>query len=222
MKRRYFIALWIVLIGVGIIAINIKKKSLFDFDYSAIANTNVRLLWDRGGEYINEHTSWRFDKAISLENISDRSNIVVRVKAISSRGKNNCALTTVEIVDVIKGNIEAGNSIDIYEWGEIWFENIYFARDGYVIMRPKQEYVLFLQTFENKYSSEIAYLLTNIFYGKIAIDYDENVEIMPNEAVSDLAYAQIQNYGIISQTQDILDRYREISKTVKYWKKGDL
>jgi hypothetical protein len=193
-----------------------KKNDLIRIDYSEIGVAEVRS--DRAdmdwGWFTSPDLPWRFDDALSFDDLKNHADLIVSVKAIDSRGKNNCALTRVEAISVFQGEgIAAGDEIEVYEWGELFQERVYLARSGYVLMRPEREYILFLDEFDDPYYGEEAYLLTNVFYGKIPVDRNDAWDIVSTETVKTMTYAQIQDFGVLTDDSAVVEHYREISES---------
>jgi hypothetical protein len=187
-----------------------KKNELTSIDYREIGAAEVRFQPGRG-LLTNPDAPLRFGDDISFDELESRADLVVRVRAVGSRGKNNCALTRVEVLRVLRGEgVAAGAEIEVYEWGQLFLHRVYLAFDGYVLMQPGREYILFLEKFDNPYSGEEAYLLVNVFYGKIATEWNDTWDVVDPEAVKTMTYAQVQDFGVITDDREVIERYREI------------
>ncbi|MDR0859151.1 MAG: hypothetical protein LBN97_08985 [Oscillospiraceae bacterium] len=153
MKRRYFALIWAAILALGFLSAHSIKSARSDIDYSNVAEAEMRFMeWQD-----NPDTPWRFDKNISDAELSERSDLIIKATAVSSIGKSNCQFTTVEA---------DGKQYKVYEFGELMNASVYVSRNGYTPMSADSEYLLYLQEFNNPYTGEHAYLLTNIYKGK--------------------------------------------------------
>ena len=215
MKRKYYYILWALLLALSVYLCIDKKSKLETLDYSNIDSAAVYVLENWGGDAINVDTPWRFNPLISFDELKKYSDLIVRVKAISSRGKNNCTITETEILDVYQGEKNMLNNIVyVYEWGELYFQHTYFARDGYTLMTPQQEYVLFLNKFYNPYSEEEAWLLANVFHGKIITNWPEGWSVIDDLKSGTLIYSEVSDWGLITTDEMVFNCYKDIYENV--------
>jgi hypothetical protein len=153
MKKRYFFLIWAAVLTLGFLYAHSLKEGKINIDYSNVENAEMLYMdWTE-----NPATPWRYDRDISDAELEALSDMVTQATVISSAGKNNCTLTAVEA---------DGKTYEIYEYGELINNSVYASRNGYAPMLPNRKYLLYLQTFDNPYTGERAYLLTNIYRGK--------------------------------------------------------
>ncbi|MDR0919931.1 MAG: hypothetical protein LBM93_11940 [Oscillospiraceae bacterium] len=221
MKIKYYVLIWVLTFAVGFLILKNYKDDMIDIDYSKIEDAIVRIydcqIYENDLEHNNTGNPELSAKDISLSELTEKSDVVVKVKALRSVGRSDSALTTVKTITRYKG--EPTDEFNVYECGELTRQEIYSATAGYIVMLPDKEYTLFLKNWEDPYTGEKAYLLTNVYYGKIYLNSDK-MEVMDTETDFDTTvFSRYVNWGIIPISEQILENYTAISDEVRKWEK---
>jgi hypothetical protein len=193
---------------------------MVDIDYSKIENAAVRIYDCQTYENDLDNDSNNPElsaKDITLTELTEKSDVVVKVKALHSVGRNNSALTTVKTIARYKG--EPPDEFNVYECGELMYQEAYCATAGYIVMLPDKEYTLFLKSWEDPYTGEKAYLLTNVYYGKMYLNSDPMEVVKPEDGYETSFFSKYVNWGIIPISEQILENYTAISDEVRKWEK---
>lgn len=121
----------------------------------------------------------------SVDELENDSSIIVKAKYTGERNKkdfkengitiDSVSETTIEVLEVIKGELNAynNNMIKIYEPGYFNDENIYVSTEGYNLLNSAGDYILFLK--DNKVTD--SYVVVGGYQGK----YDTNIGIGENK-----------------------------------------
>ncbi|MBD7913146.1 hypothetical protein [Clostridium cibarium] len=215
-KNRNKVIVGILLIIVLIpLLIGIKTKRSFQYtinqnldfmDYQIINNTNKQKYYDQ------------------LDNIGDifkDSPIVARVKMTNEREYlSQCVLSSVEVEDVLKGDIdlEREKKIYIYEPITVQVDAVYTSL-GYIPMIEGNEYIVFLKQLKvpNGYNmsnkEKKSFMYYNPTYGKSDIDglqpyiSDGSEQISIRDVSKNNVIIKKDNLNEYSKYQSIISQY---------------
>jgi hypothetical protein len=126
----------------------------------------------------------------SFADLESKSGVVVKASLnIASQRTvyEGCVLSKVNILDVYKGNVKPGESIDIFEPVDCQDrkEMLYFF-EGYIPMQPGEEYILYLNPLKGARFSrdKFIYIPSTITYSKYKTDVG-SVKIFDESGVAE-------------------------------------
>lgn len=222
-KNVLFLCTVIVLVLLSLIY-GIKTSASFN------NNTNVSAILKKSNNIhvsiMNnpKFSSKYFNNAINtLDDLISKSDLVVKVKVESDRTNyNQAVLSRVIIKQIFKGNeAKNGDNIFIYEPSNFIVGNVSFlCFDGYTLMQPQYEYILFLKHLEipkgYNYSGkeQISYLPVSSIYGKYKISNNPEYKVINTSANNNLKYKEVENMDLIASNNDVLNKYKNLKLNV--------
>ena len=133
---------------------------------------------------VESHADWHSFK--SIEELALYSDLIVVgvVEQVKNPVKRNMSLSDnqpplyeiatlsdVKVTEVLKGNVKAGDNIEIKQEGGL-YEGTQYITDGVEFVKEKGEYILFLRTFD-KYKANVPYAVINPKQGLIQLNTSE-------------------------------------------------
>ena len=170
------------------------------------------------------YSAYFFDNMIKdYRNLYDKSNLVAVIKIDGDRvNKSQTLVSDVKVLKVIKKpNFKIGNHIKVYEPSSFLYNDTYEAFDGYNIMEPEKEYIMFLETLlkDKDYKGEkhkCGFKPVSTLYSKYSIENDEKFEIVSSEKVENqqLSYDDIKNFAIITKSNEEIQKYKTLRSEI--------
>ncbi|GHV37237.1 hypothetical protein FACS18949_17410 [Clostridia bacterium] len=223
MKKRYFLIAWAALLAFGLWYSAHTKGELFTVDYTPEGLSAAVLLFDVDTEMNGD--------GITFEELRGKADLIARATLGDSRdGKFGCVLSEVNILEVYKGS--AGSHVYVYEPASVSEAGYYLpdnslvrntayrTPNGYNLMSPGREYILFLQAFEGN-----MYLFADALYGKICAEVNPNMAVIdparsPTQGYAanrELKYAGYMDWDILPYSGAVLERYLSLANSVNVW-----
>jgi hypothetical protein len=230
--KIYLLAIMSIIITFMIIAISVNNKL-----YSLIPNDeNLSDMIIMGNFTETDYDSIEEKngiKNVSFQELLHSSTLVVKVEASDERElQYNTVLTKVKILDVYFGDKSLiDNNIYIYEpivINPYKYNKFIMFYEGYVLMKPKKEYYLFLfkesqpQGYIYKGKRNDIYKLTKRNYGKyscescnIKCEYEQD---FTKESLdySYPEYSEMMRYDLVVFTSDLTSPYFDENNTVNH------
>lgn len=220
-RRFIWIIIIIILLGVFVLAFNIRQSFIKDTDINLY--TNNKDISYMTVEYEEDITkSFIKNEDISkLEQLEKISQIVVKVKVDDSVPREmyeETTLTKVIIKEVLKGELDK-SSIYVFEPFDCYNgDNLLYlySLDGYNIMNENSEYILFLREIkDSNYTPDNSiYMPTTTLLSKYSINDKmlklNNVKLINNQ----VKYYDVKNLDIISDNSENIEKYNDIKLSI--------
>lgn len=220
-RRFIWIIIIIILLGVFVLAFNIRQSFIKDTDINLY--TNNKDISYMTVEYEEDITkSFIKNEDISkLEQLEKISQIVVKVKVDDSVPREmyeETTLTNVIIKEVLKGELDK-SSIYVFEPFDCYNgDNLLYlySLDGYNIMNENSEYILFLREIkDSNYTPDNSiYMPTTTLLSKYSINDKmlklNNVKLINNQ----VKYYDVKNLDIISDNSENIEKYNDIKLSI--------
>lgn len=172
----------------------------------------------------DEYTKIYFENNInSIEELKDKSDLIVKVKATPKRMVYSQSIKTkVEVLEVYKSDIiKEKNEIYIYE-PNYFISDQYISMSGYNIMEEDKEYIFFLKNLEvpkeYKYKKDeaITFMPVSTLYSKISVDKDDKLEVISKDDIDKekIDYEQIKDFDILTTSENVIDKYKSFRQSL--------
>lgn len=224
-SNKFFIGgLAIILLTVLILGImtriSIEDNSFLGKYISFSEGSNYKLSLREEDEYSKIY----FENNIkNIEELKDKSDLVVKVKATPKRIVYSQAVKTkAEVLEVYKSDtIKEKDEVYIYE-PNYFTSDKYISMSGYNLMEEDVEYVFFLKKLEvpkgykYKKDEEITFMPVSTLYSKISVDKGNNVEVMSQDDIDKekIDYEKIKGFDILTTNEMIIDKYKKFKKSL--------
>lgn len=118
------------------------------------------------------------DEIQGIDDLTTKDAVIVKARLNSEFQRKlyyECILSRIDIIECYEGNLKEGDSINIFEPVDCGFEDQILCIDGYSMMQPEKEYILFLKTLQNTYfgSDKYVYAPSSTLYSKYQVDSDK-------------------------------------------------
>ena len=173
--------------------------------------------------YLTDDSKWNLIPT-NLTDLLQNSDLVVRVIATDeSEVQELCMLTKVTILDVYQGDSGlVGDQVAVYEPAsfEYIYEAYFITYDGYMLMQPDNEYILFLKSVAypndpfNKDFTDQTYYPCSCKFAKYSLSNTEKIDIIELDDIvydsSELSFKDIKNYTFLSNNFEDKKLYESI------------
>lgn len=166
------------------------------------------------------------NKVKDFDNMLEMADAVLKVSATNERDlyPSETTKTRVVVEEVIKGDLEEGQSIFVYEPACFSYtpNESYETTGGYQLMKPGEKYYIFLQHLQAvegyKFSSreKKTYLPYTASYSKYPVREGE-VNLVDFEKLDngEYQYKEVQNLEIITSEKMVLDLYKNLKQELQ-------
>ena len=162
------------------------------------------------------------DEVQCVDDLTDNDVIIVKAR-LNSKFKRKlyyeCILSQIDIVKCYEGELKEGDSINIFEPVDCGFEDQILCIDGYSMMQPDKEYILFLKTLKNTYfgSDKYVYAPSSTRYSKYQVDGNEP-ELFSFEELEEPEsmhlYSEIKDQEVYLYEKEDYDKYLKLKNEV--------
>ena len=104
------------------------------------------------------------DEIQSVDDLTAKDVVIVKARLNGEFQRKlyyECILSKIDIVECYEGNLKEGDSISIFEPADCSFVDQILCIDGYSMMQPDKEYILFLKTLQNTYMHRVLHYIAN-------------------------------------------------------------
>ncbi|MDQ0884717.1 hypothetical protein [Peribacillus sp. V2I11] len=217
-KKIFYISICFFILGAVIFA-SFTRQSFKDNVHKSNINQGYK------NSYVSiqndeEFTSLYFNNNINnLDQLIKESDLIVKVKVSNERELYNQAiLSKMKVKEVYKNfNDQVNQYFYMFEPNYFNFDT-YMALSGYNILKPTQEYILFLKQLKipNGYKYEkkekLMYVPVSTVYSKYSINTENTTKLINSN--STIQYEQIENYEILTDNKQTLAKFHSFKKDV--------
>ena len=195
------------------------KDSFINVDFNEILTSENRK------EFFMDNSVEIEENSVSLNMLYEKSDAILKVKPIPNSEKIvlGQTLTKCKVLDVAKGN---SNLNEIYVYEDMYIHTSWngypnppqkisysvVSYDGYNLMDPNKEYILFLTETENPIIKDNTpmYRMSHSVYSKYLVDKKYNYKII--EPSNDINYNDFKAYDVYFNSERIKQNYDNIHK----------
>jgi hypothetical protein len=162
------------------------------------------------------------DEIQSVDDLIAKDVVIVKVRLNGDFQRKlyyECILSKIDIVKCYKGNLKEGDSIHIFEPVDCGFEEQMLCTDGYSMMQPDKEYILFLKTLKNTYfgSDKYIYAPCSTRYSKYQVDgnkpkFFSYEELEETESLH--LYSEIKEQEVYLYEKEDYEKYLKLKSEV--------
>lgn len=186
-NKNYIFIITFVLIVLSLIMTGVKTKKSFQY----VEHENVDLInYKIFNNYSNQVY---YDKLDNIEDIFNKTPIILKVKMTNEREVlNQTVLSTVIIEKVYKSEIDISINDSIYLYEPITIQEntgSIYTTGGYIPMVENKEYIVFLKSLKipDGYSmsdkEKVSFMYYNPTYGKVSIENLEPYILKENDNI---------------------------------------
>ncbi len=130
-----------------------------------------------------------------------------------------CILSQIDIVKCYSGDLEEGDRVNVFEPVDCGFTDQMLCVDGYSLLQPDKEYILFLKTLKNTYFGKGKYVYAPIStrYGKYQVG-DHNPKLFSYEELEEpeslRLYSEVKDQEVYLYEKDEYDKFLELKSEV--------
>ncbi len=188
-----------------------------------LANPDVTVAYCGMGYDATTHVGYLDnDKIQSVDDLLAEDVVVVKARLNSKFQRKRyyeCVLSQIDIITCYEGNQKAGDSIHIFEPTDCFSDDQILCTDGYNMMQPGKEYILFLKTLQNTYfgPDKYVYAPNSTRYSKYLVgnskpklfSYDELEE--PEKLH---LYSEVREQEVFLYEKEEYDKYLKLKNEV--------
>ena len=162
------------------------------------------------------------DEIQGIDDLTTKDAVIVKARLNSEFQRKlyyECILSRIDIIECYEGNLKEGDSINIFEPVDCGFEDQILCIDGYSMMQPEKEYILFLKTLQNTYfgSDKYVYAPSSTLYSKYQVDSDKPKlfsyeELEEPESLH--LYSEIKNQEVYLYEKEKYKKYLKLKDEV--------
>jgi len=163
----------------------------------------------------------------TIEDLESKADLIVIVTNVKERELvKQATKTTLEIDEVLKGDLKSGDEIILYEPAYFikWiddYKNGYFNSSGYQLIQDGSQYILFLNYLKapNGYhwsaEEKRSFLPVSQLYSKYPLNEDMNLEarLMDMDQLWE-TWGQVQYFEVLTDDDEILNHYISLKNQV--------
>ena len=223
--KKYFFIAWAVILAGSIAFAVYIRNSILPLDMTSSGLEKMTIRTEKGLYNLSDDSQFA-SQELSMQELYDSSDLVVKVTALDEReAKYESILTAVTVDEVYKGDSALKDKkIYVYEFAYIFlFDNEYLIDTyggTYNIMNPGNQYYLLLNFnkmpdgYQYSKKDKNTYLISNIYFGKFSCDENHisSVQVIPEESMNQLRYADIKNWDILPKDSSEISEYTKKRK----------
>ncbi|WP_010503722.1 hypothetical protein [Paenibacillus elgii] len=178
---------------------------------------------------MNNTDSFYYDNKIKdLTQLRNQSDVIAIIEPTGNYTQlSYTILAEVRIKKSLKGQLQAGQLVHIYEPGFI-ANQIYFSVDGYSLLQNSKQYIVFLkhpkypEGYQKKKEDDVKFLFVSSKFGKYLNEPVFQRELLNKQKYDEgsLEFQENKDLSLLTTDVNELENYNKIKKEVLDWAKS--